>query len=343
MAAHGVEVSERQLPGRPVRRHASTTLIEAMLRGTWVPAATITQATAGLTSVTAAGNVFTAGGGSWLTAGVRVGDVIRPNITGGPAGNNGRNLRVTGVTALALTVAETLTTDATARTTFSITIAKKVWQATSPVRRSFMFEEYHGDIDLSEQYTGCRVSSMAVRGAPDGMCTVEFGIVGADGTPLTTGTSPYFTAPTATTSIGLTMVDASLRFGGVDVLNLTGFDFTLDNRQGGQPVIGALVTPDVFDNNASLSGSISAIRQDLSALARLTGETELEFHALLVEPEAEPKDFISIFIPRLKLTGVDAPFGGDNAMIETTPWTAGSKEIVTGYDPTMIMIATSAP
>jgi hypothetical protein len=85
------------------------------------------------------------------------------------------------------------------------------------------------------------------------------------------------------------------------------------------------------------------VRSDFTNLSRFIAETELELQVLMVEPESEPKDFISLFLPRIKLTGVDKGFGGDGAMIETLPFMAGPKEGTTGYDSTMLAIATSAP
>lgn len=317
-------------------------LIEAGMRGTIQAAVTVTQATAGLTSITTTANAIVASAGSWITAGFRVGDVIR--MTGhSTAANNNRNLRVTSVAALTLGIAETLIVDAVADTTFSIIIAKKITQPTVPVRRSFTFEEYEQDVDLSEQYTGCRISSIKVTGQPDGMCIIEFGIVGADLVALTTGTSPFYTSPTAYTSIALTLADATIRFGGVDVAVLTSFEFTFDLTAKGLPVIGSLVTPDIFENPAVLKGSVSMPRSDFTNLTRFTAETELELHVLAVEPESEPKDFCSWFLPRIKLTGVDKAIGADGAMIETLPFTGGPKENTTGYDTTMLAFATSAP
>lgn len=145
------------------------------MRGTWTAAVAITQAT--MTSITTTSSTIVAAGGSWLTQGVRVGDVIR--LTGhSTVGNNDRNLRVIAVTATTITVAEVLTTDAVADTSFTVTILKKLIQPTTPVRRSFTFEEYNIDVDLTERATGCRISSLRLTGGPDSMAVVEFGIVG---------------------------------------------------------------------------------------------------------------------------------------------------------------------
>lgn len=314
------------------------TLIEAALRGTWVAAVAITQAT--MTSITTGANTIVAAAGSWITQGVRVGDVVR--LTGhSTAANNSKNLRVTGVTALTITVAETLIVDAVADTSFTLTISKKVTQGV--VRRSFTFEEYDQDIDLTEQSTGIRVSSMKITGQPDGMCIIEFGLVGADMNPLASGASPFFTSPTLSTTIALTMVDATIRFGGADIATLTSFELMLDLTASGLKVIGSRVTPDVFENPATVSGSISGVRSDFTNITRALAETELELHVLMVEPEAEPKDFVSLFVPRIKIQVPDKGIGGDGAMIETMPFMVGPKEGTTGYDTTMLAVATSAP
>lgn len=316
-------------------------LLQAALRGTWTAAVAGTQATGGLTSVTTTANAIVASAGSFITAGFRVGDIARfTNLT--DAANNNRNLRITSVSALTLGVAETLVVNAVADSAFNFTIAKKLVQPAVPVRRSLTFEEYDADVDLTEQATGCRISSLKISGQPDGMCLIEFGIVGADLTALTTGTSPFYTAPTLTTSIALTLADATIRYGGADIATLTSFEMSYDLTAKTQPVIGSLVTPDIFENPSAVSGSISGIRSDFTNLSRFIAETELELHVLMVEPESEPKDFISLFLPRIKLTGVDKGFGGDGAMIETLPFMAGPKEGVTGYDSTMLHLATSA-
>jgi hypothetical protein len=220
------------------------------------------------------------------------------------AANNGRNLRVSGVTAtlLTFTTSDGLPiTGGAADATGSLDIQKRVIQGNPVVRRSFTFEEYGADMDETELFIGGRIATMRMSGGPDQMATVEFGIVGADEQALLPAASPYFTAPTVPSGIGLTLADAVIRFGGVDVAVLTSADFTLDNRQAGQAVIGGGVTPDVFEGRAAITGSVSAIRQDLGYVRKYLAETELELQLLFVEPEAEPKDYISVFIPRIKL------------------------------------------
>lgn len=264
-------------------------LFEALFRSTWVAATVITEATASLTSITTTTSTIVSGAGSWLTAGVRVGDVVR--LTNhSTSSNNNINLQVTGVTASTITVFGTpLTLNATPDTSFTLTILKKLSQSSSLTRRSFTFDEYNADLDLSKVASGVRVSSVRFVGGPDSMATVEFGLVGADMTPLASGSSPSLTSPTLTTSIGLTWLDASIRLGSSARTSLTSFDLTLDLTAKGLPVIGSTTTPDVFENPMTAAGSVTSAVSDLADFTAFTAETEFEFAALLVEPESEDR------------------------------------------------------
>lgn len=318
-------------------------IIEAIMRSTWVAAVTITEATAGLTSITTTTSTIVASAGSWVTAGVREGDVIR--LTNhSTAANNSINLRVRTVSALTITVYGTpLTANAVADTAFTVTVGKKLKNGSTPTRRSFYIEQRGADMDASEVFGGCRFVGLKVTGTPDGMAQMEITIVGAnEGTPLSGGASPYFTSPTEYTSVALVFTDAIIAIGGTDAVVLTAFELMLQITASGLPVIGGNTTPDVYDNDCRLSGSFSLPRADLTNITRLQGETEIALHLMLVEPEAEPKDYIAISVPRVKVLGSTAPLGNDGAMIETVPWTAGVSAGSTGQDTTLLTVSTSA-
>lgn len=317
-------------------------LLEGGVRGTWATALTLTQASSTLTSITSNATSLVASAGSWISAGMRVGDVFR--ISSGPvAGNLNRNLRATAVSTNILSVAETLVVEATAVSTFSLVRGKKLVQPTSPVNRSFTIDEYLADLDQSKRSVGCRVSSLKITGQPDGMALLEVGFVGMDQNTLSTASSPTLTSPTLTSTVALTWLDASIKVGAVGArTDLTSFEFTYDLTASGVPVIGSVITPDVFPNNAMVSGSMSALVSDFVDFDAFINETEFEFHALLVEPTGTPPSYISFFLPRLKRTSYDTPMGGDGAMIATSTFMSGTKGAATGYDDTMLSIVTSA-
>jgi len=314
--------------------------IEAVFRGTFDAELTITEATASLTSIVTAANTITAGGGSWITAGIKVGDVIR--LAGhATAGNNGRNLRVTGVTASVITVAETLEVNNTPDTAFTITRPKKLLMGVTP--RSFTIEENEIDIDGSEVFTGCRIGQMQLQLQPNGMAIVTFSVVGQDMTVMDGGDSPYFSAPPATTSIGMTAVEAVIRLGSADVLDISSLDLTINLNAAGNPVVGSVLTPDVFTNQANVEGTITALKQDVSRAEAFLAETEMSLHLLFTENEGEAKDFCSFFIGNLTLaSATKSDIGSDGARTQSITLMIGKDERGGAFDATTVKYQTSA-
>ena len=113
-------------------------------------------------------------------------------------------------------------------------------------------------------------------------------------------------------TVPLVFADAILSIGGVELTVGTAFDLAYQITANTLPVIGNPVTPDVFDNDARLSGSITILREDLSRLSNFLDEDELELIILLEEPESVPKDYWALYVPKLKYMGDDAPIGSDN-------------------------------
>lgn len=314
--------------------------IEALLLSTWTASVDITETE--MTSITTTDSTIVAAAGSWITEGVRVGDIVRLS-NHSTAANNDINLRVVGVTADTITVAGTpLTVDASADSSFTLTVLKKLINAASPTRRSYYIEEYFADIDQSMVYGGCKISSLRIQGQPNGMATVEWGIVGASGDALDTASSPFYTSPTLGTGLGLVFDDAQIRFAGAEVATLTSFELTIDLGAQPQPVLGSANAAGIFERAMTMEGSLGVLREDLDNFDHFTAEDELELHVLLEEEMSAPKNALGLFVPRLKLTNANAPVGGEGAMIETLPFMVGEKAAATGYDNTMISICSSA-
>lgn len=316
---------------------------QAVMRDTWDSPLSITQAA--MTSITTTTSTIVAAAGSWITQGLRVGDIIR--LTNhAQAGNNSRNLTITALTASTITVAETLTADASADTSFTVTRPKKLKRLadTSYTDRTFTIEEYGVDVDLSEVYTGCVINSARIQLQPNGMVAVNFGIVGADATANASGSSPYFTSPTITTSLPMVGVDAKLYKAGVAVADLTSLDITVAVNAGGVPVIGSYVTPAMFTNTMAVTGTMSAVRKDLQNLTDFINETEFSIGITCVENESEPKDFFSIFMPSVKFADVNKnELGANGPRIETLPLLVGIDPTrASEYDATSICFQTSA-
>lgn len=317
------------------RLNALDEIFEAVLRGTWTASDTLDEAD--FTSLTTTTSTIVFASGSPITLGVRRGMVIRL-VDHASAGNNGRNLTVTDVNATTITVAETLTLNATPDTDCAIVLPKYVY--TSGVNRYFTIEQYNADIDQSLVGTDCVFSSLSLALQPDSTALLSIGVVGIDMASKTTGDSPVFTSPTTYATRSMVSTDAKIIVNGVAVTDLTGLNFAYDLTAATTPMVGTTTSPDVFKNQATLSGSFSALRSDLARWGAFNAETEIAIAFTLVEPESEPKDFVSFYIPLATYSSSDAPLGGDNAMIETLNFAAGVAS-ASGTATTMLQVCTS--
>lgn len=320
--------------------------LEGAFRSTFVSAISITEATGAMSSatVTVGAHTLTASAGSWITAGLRVGHVIRLG-TGFVSGNQNRNLRVTGLTATVVTVQETLTTES-ALSTYTVTAGKYLLMGTT--QKSFYVEEREIDIGASEGFGGVVLGQFGISMQPNSMAQVTFGATGADMTTYTSSTSPvypYFTgSPTTTTSLGMTAVEASILLNGTAVLDLTGLNLEFNVNAGGIPVVGNTVTPAIISNLFNMSNcSITALRSDLARVTDFLSETAFSLQVLFAENESEPKDYCSFVVNNMTLGGdTKSNIGQDGPRTVTIPLVIGADDRGGAYPATMMMFQTSA-
>jgi hypothetical protein len=332
-------------------------IIEAIMRDTWSTAdLTITESTGGLLSIVTAtgvgGGTITAAGGSWITAGLRVGDIIRLSNHSDPL-NNGKNLRITNLTPTVISVGEQLVAVPTADTTFTVTRpGKKLIQTgTQLIKRYFTVEEYEIDVDTSEVMSDFVWGAMRIGMAPNGIITVDPSGVGT-GQMQTypSASAPVFTAPVPSSTLPLAVVDATVRIGTQDMVDLTSFDLTMDITPMSPDVFGSgniKYGPDVFTGQMGIGINFTCLRKDLQFLNDFVAETQYSIHILAVENEAEPKSFVSITVPNLTLGGLSksaySKEGGPRTQSITVPMAlVGMDNGGLGYDATMIKIQSSS-
>jgi hypothetical protein len=325
-------------------------IIEALMRSTWDSAA-LTKSQTDFTSLTTGANTIILTSGNPITMGFRVGDVIRcAGLT--DVANNAKNLRITGLSATTITVAETLVVDAVADTSCTITRSgKRLINPAVLVKPYYTLEEYEGDIDQSTTVQdfvwGGLKFSMANNGlvmaAPSG---VGIGQVAA----LATGSSPMFTAPVATTDVPMSVVDATIRLNGVDQVALSALDINLDIQPGSPPVFGSGAQKfgaDVFTGPLLVSMNLTMLRKDLAVFSDFIAETQYSLNLLAVDNMTEPKDFIAITVPNFTLGSTDPSAlskqgGGRTQSIAIPAGLVGVDTSATG-DNTMLKFQTTAP
>lgn len=313
-------------------------LIEAVFRSEFAPVLTLDGTD--FTSLTTTANSIVLASGSPIALGLRIGEIVRLTDHSS-VGNNNRNLRITALDASTITVAETLAVNAVADTDVTLSRPKTLLQGVKPY--SYTFEEHEVDIDGSEIFTGCRVGSMQLQLQPNGQTVVTFGVVGQDMDVLDSAGSPYFTAPAKTTTIGLVAVEAKIMLGGVNVLDVSSIDLTLQLNASGVPVIGSVVTPEVFTNSAQITLSITALKKDVMRVQQYLDEDELSLHLVFEENETGAADFCAFYLPNITLaSATKSELGQDNGRTVTFTCLVGVDERGGAHPKTMIGFQTSA-
>jgi len=315
--------------------------LEALLGTTWTAAAVRTyDNSAGLTSLTVdSATQITQAGTTTLLGVVAKGDLIKlANMS--TAANNGIWFRVTNVTATVITLAGGATAQG-ADIACTLTVAKKLFSPATYVDTYWTADEYEVDTDISYLGSDIKFNRLEIVAEPDKPIMLTLGMLGLSFIEQVTGSSPVLTAPTFTTALPLVMADGTIRVNGTDYATLTGFRLAYD--LGGQvPGVLASSSPDVFLGNGRLTGSVSGIRTGSTFFNLFRAETQIEFFAHMVENEADPKDFFSVYVGNAVFDGNDSQPGRDGPLVETLPLRGGKDEAGNPADATMIKFLTSA-
>ncbi|MFH1603813.1 MAG: phage tail tube protein, partial [Pseudomonadota bacterium] len=285
-------------------------------------------------------NEITSVGTESFVGKIYVSDIIRLDGMSTVA-NNDLNVRVATVAANVLTVCGNPLTIQGADNACRLSRLKKLILPATPVRVSHTIEQYNEDIDLSELFKGNRLIGARFSFKPGAHATITWTFLGMSRELLVVGTSPWFTTPGVTTGISVVADDSVILKDGVAVTTFTSMDLDFTIAAKGEPTIGNLTSPDVFDNDLSVTGTITALRSDFQNLIDYDAESEFSVAIKLEEPVAAPKPCVSLYLPRVKIGGVDAPLGGDGAQIETRNLLIGSAVATSTLEATPVVIVSS--
>lgn len=290
------------------------------------------------------GSTFTVtrGTGSWITDGVKVGDVVALTGAGLNAANASNNLLVLSMTALALTV-ECLSSTALvaegpiASVTATVRGKKTLAPLSAHTDDSYTIEEWFSDIEQSEVYVGNKVGSMNVSIPATGMVTIDFTFMGKD--LASKGTTQYFTSPSAIGTSGITAsVNGALVVNGAVVGLVTSADFSIDRGLAGAVVVGSNSQADIFTDMIRVSGNTSVYFTDAAFRNYFDEETECSLVFAVATSEAKNADVLSFTIPAVKFSGFTKADSA-SAIIATMPFTALlNQSVAAGLPETTIQI-----
>jgi hypothetical protein len=293
--------------------------IEAVFGGTWTSGASVNFTAV---SVNTANARITASSANFVTSGFRVGDVFSVTATPAIAGLTDRYF-----TALSVGVSTIDVEPGTIGTTTSASaIVKVVGQKISQgnTYRSFTIERWLSDLDMYQNFKGCRINQMSISVPASGMVTVTFGVMGQQGSGFSsTSVASAYTAAPQTTPFAA--VNGELYEGGEVLGFVTAAEVTLNNNMASPQVVGSNYTPDIlYGRYSDVTGSITVLFTSEEMHAKFANETESTLILRLQNQNSlnSSADFINITFPRIKYTGGDVDDSPDTGVTVTMPFTA---------------------
>lgn len=290
-------------------------------------------------TISVASNVITASAGSFLTAGVRVLDLIKFGV-GLDASDNGKWLRVKAVTATTITVYDTITNVAGPVSTWAFVICKKLLQ--SNLTKLFTFEQYYQQLDQSLVISDVKGGQINFALTENSTLDVTADFLATQNAIKASGSSPHFTSPTEPDGNALAFLDAAFSINGGDVLTVTGFNIAIDlatqtiavaNRTG--------KSPDVFQGNGKPTGQFSMAPSDFALLSAAAAETQIDFLATFYDPNGD--DVFALGMTNCIMTSEAlSPIGSDGATITTFGLEAGRDGRGGAFDRTGVKLMSSA-
>lgn len=275
---------------------------EAAAGGTTGAVADLTIASAG--AGTKSGTI-TRAGGSYLADGFKVGDVVRQ---AGPANaNSNKNLLVTGLTALVMTVRTLDGSDLVAQAPAGgVTLAVAGKKISVPeaghLRLYHTIEHFFSDIVDSEQFRDCVFTGATIQLPATGMATVEFPIMGLG---MDTGNAEYFNAPAAAPVGNIhAAVNGAIIVNGVVVADVTGLTITIaGNHATPGGVVGSNEDPDVFPGVLEVTGQMTVLFRSGALRQLFLDETEFGVVGVLTGDNTPNAGFTAFNMSRVKYTG----------------------------------------
>lgn len=320
---------------------------EAVLRGTW--AAANAKTNTDLTSCTIVSSVATCGGSTWAAQGFRVGDVIRfTNMS--VTANNSKNFLITvlsGTAATLMALDGTAPADNTVDSAFNVTtVGRKVFApVTTVTERLFLLEKYDSLLDLADLAVQSRLGGFSIKMPASGIATVDFTGMARALQRYTTGTSPFFTSPTAAVAMptynALTSNGGILTLGAAQQGTITDCTLNAALNLSSDPAAFSNYVPGIFTNFLEVSGSVGGFWESNTLPGNFDAETEFEMSIILTDATSDTANFISVFMPRVKFTSFEKGDPGQGGTPFTAQFMALEKATTTGYDAAAISIQDS--
>ena len=281
--------------------------------------------------------------GSFLTDGVRVGNVIR--LTGFATNNNNKNLLIIALTATVATVVAlngaTLTPETVASGgTYTATGKTTFAPSTGHTDDSYSFESWYADIGQSEVYVGNKVNTVGIALPATGLTTIDLNFMGQD--LKQRSTSQYFTSPTAQGTNGIfAAVNGALIVNGSPIALVTAANININRNMTSEAVVGSNIKPEIYEGRIVVDGDFSTLYQDGTFAGYFDTEAEISLVIALTANNLPNSEFMSFTLPRIKLS-TNTKDDGEKGIVAQNSFQALKGFGTNGFEATTIMIQDSS-
>lgn len=331
---------------RPLARHGGRTvdgnlgfemslgmiddLIGSVLRRDW----TVVTPLTGLTvTASASGPNFVRAAGSWLTDGLALGMLVKfTGFTAGAVANNNKLYTIIGITALNLTVAETVVAAASSPS-IGLTVPGKITYIpeTGHTNDSYTIEKFYAAAIESYRFTGARVGSVNFGLSADDKVSVDVAFMGQD---RKKDVAQYFTSPAAAGGGDILVTPSGMVvINGVATKVCTNFTLDINGNASVGKTVGANVTPDVFMDMIDVGGQISVYYED--GVVDTYFDTEQAISLINRLDDGIGGAFV-MAMPVVKIFGGGE--SGDKEIIRQYDYTAGPNAAGTGAGKSTILL-----
>lgn len=193
---------------------------------------------------------------------------------------------------------------------------------------SHTLEIHETALDVSTLTKGTKLGGFRLRGAPDETGLLEYPYMGITQEIREGVAAPFYTTPTVSTTGMMTANRAAITIGGTPVLNLTAFDMSSLIPLSLAKVVGSNLSPSVYRENMTLSGTLSALR---TSAARQSAYLANTLFALVIVFSDVAGNTLTFTYPNLSFAGHSLPLGNDGPSVATLPvvgGVVGSAELV---------------
>lgn len=297
--------------------------LAASVRRAWTAVTAIAGASI---TIAGAGPTYTVtrAAGSFLTDGIKAGQVVRLSVGTFNAANSAKNLLVLSLSATVLTVmplngvalvAEGPIAGSTVTVTGKVTFAP----VSAHTDLSYSIEHWYSDLSASEVFSGCKVDQVGIALPASGLATISLKFLGKDSTDAS---AEYFTSPTAETTSGILAASNGLLVAqGSRIAYVTGLSIEINNGMSGEPVAGSNTFADITEGSIIVRGNMTVLFASTTERDYFRNETEVALIVALTASPAAAASFMTLVMPRIKFTDA-ARDDGKKSLVSRMPFEA---------------------